>query len=276
MLSVSIITVAWHPFVSFLSVTGCNMNAGDLLGTGTISGPTDDSLGSLLEGSWRGAREVPLANSTETPAVRKFLKDGDTVIMSGYAQGEGYRVGFGSVSGKILPAGSTTKEAAAAAAKAALAETQVEGPRDLRLYSYWRSTSSWRVRLALALKGLAYAYASIDLLPVSSFSSFSHVFVATYHPDCDMYHFSVAACGQHHPDPGGQLPREELPGPAARARVHGPRDGRGAEPDPVAGDHRVPGGGLPRHPPRAAHLHHRESQGQTGESSLNYWKYTVF
>ncbi len=152
------------------------MKAGDLLGTGTISGPTDDSLGSLLEGSWRGAREVPLANSTETPAMRKFLKDGDTVIMSGYAQGEGYRVGFGAVSGKVLAAGSTTKEAAAAAAKAAEDAAKAAGPRNLKLYSYWRSTSSWRVRLALALKGLSYQYSAIDLLPVSRFYRFLNGF----------------------------------------------------------------------------------------------------
>lgn len=141
------------------------MNAGDLLGTGTISGPTPDSLGSMLEGSWRGSREIPLANSTETPAVRKFLKDGDTVIMSGYAQSEkGYRIGFGTVSGKILPAGSTTKEAVA---EAAATHDAAHGPANLKLHSYWRSTSSWRVRLALALKGIQYEYAPVDLLPVS-------------------------------------------------------------------------------------------------------------
>lgn len=143
------------------------MNPGDLLGTGTISGPTQDSLGSMLEGSWRGSREIPLANSTETPPMRKFLKDGDTVIMSGYAQGDGYRIGFGQVSGKVLPAGSTTKEATAAAAKEQAEGTTGSVPRNLKLYSYWRSTSSWRVRLALALKGLSYDYAPIDLLPVS-------------------------------------------------------------------------------------------------------------
>eukprot|EP01032_Pedospumella_encystans_P013890 gene13890-15973_t len=153
------------------SVTGCNMNPGDLLGTGTISGPTDDSLGSLLEGSWRGSREVPMANSTETPAMRKFLKDGDTVIMSGYAQGEGYRVGFGAVSGKVLAAGSTTKEAAAAAAKAVEDATKAAGPRNLKLYSFWRSTSSWRVRLALALKGLSYDTSSVDLQPLEGNTS---------------------------------------------------------------------------------------------------------
>jgi hypothetical protein len=142
------------------------MNPGDLLGTGTISGPTEDSLGSLLEGSWRGSREVPLANSTETPPVRKFLKDGDTVVMSGYAQGDGYRIGFGQVSGKVLAAGSTTKEAQAAELKANAEAANAAGPRNLKLYSYWRSTSSWRVRLALAMKGLSYEYASVDLLPV--------------------------------------------------------------------------------------------------------------
>jgi opacity protein-like surface antigen len=145
------------------SVTGCNMQPGDLLGSGTISGPTPDSMGSMLEASWRGSREIPLANSTETPPVRKFIKDGDTVIMSGYAQGSGYRIGFGSVSGKVLPAGSTTKEAEAAAAQGAAAARR---PTNLKLYSYWRSTTSWRVRLALALKGLAYEQAPIDLLPV--------------------------------------------------------------------------------------------------------------
>ena len=143
------------------------MNPGDLLGTGTISGTTQDALGSMLEGSWRGSREIPLANSTETPAMRKFLKDGDTVIMSGFAQGEGYRIGFGDVSGKILPAGSTTKEAAARQAQEEAEKINPNQPRDLKLYSYWRSTSSWRVRVAMALKGLAYEYRSIDLLPVS-------------------------------------------------------------------------------------------------------------
>ncbi len=144
------------------------MNAGDLLGTGTISGPTQDSLGSMLEGSWRGSREIPLANSTETPAMRKFLKDGDTVIMSGFAQGEGYRIGFGEVSGKVLPAGATTKEAAQMAAQVEEERAEAAGPRNLKLYSYWRSTSSWRVRLALALKEIPYEYKPVDLMPVSA------------------------------------------------------------------------------------------------------------
>lgn len=86
------------------SVTGASMRAGDLLGTGTISGKDASAFGSMLELSWRGAKEVPLVNSSKPGNVRKFLKDGDTVVMTGFAQAEGYRVGFGEVKGKILPA----------------------------------------------------------------------------------------------------------------------------------------------------------------------------
>jgi fumarylacetoacetase len=86
------------------SITGCNMQAGDLLGSGTISGATQDSFGSMLELCWKGTREVKLGESGE---VRKFLKDGDYVAMSGICQKEGVgSVGFGSVGGKLLPAGS--------------------------------------------------------------------------------------------------------------------------------------------------------------------------
>lgn len=158
------------------SVTGCNMRAGDLLGTGTISGPTPDSFGSMLEISWRGSREINLVNSTEDP-IRKFLKDGDTVIMSGYAQGDGYRVGFGSVSGKIYPAGTVL---------GAVCETNpsiaplMESPKKLKLFSYWRSTSSWRVRTALALKKIPYEYSPINLLPVSACFCRSLVYIYLY------------------------------------------------------------------------------------------------
>ena len=79
--------------------TGCNMQPGDLLGSGTISGPTPDSLGSMLELSWRGERPVKLADGQE----RKFLADNDTVIMTGYCQGPDYRIGFGTCVGKVLP-----------------------------------------------------------------------------------------------------------------------------------------------------------------------------
>jgi fumarylacetoacetase len=76
------------------------MRPGDLCGTGTISGATEDSYGSLLELTWRGEKPIQLS-SGET---RTFLQDGDTLTMKGYCQGDGYRVGFGEVTGKILPA----------------------------------------------------------------------------------------------------------------------------------------------------------------------------
>lgn len=82
------------------TVTGCNMRVGDLCGTGTISGPTADSYGSMLELTWRGEKPIVLPNSE----YRKFLEDGDTIVMKGYCQGDGYRVGFGELVGKILPA----------------------------------------------------------------------------------------------------------------------------------------------------------------------------
>lgn len=82
------------------TVTGCNMRTGDLCGTGTISGPTEDSYGSMLELTWRGEKPIALPNGE----TRKFLQDGDTVVMKGYCQGDGYRVGFGEVTGRILPA----------------------------------------------------------------------------------------------------------------------------------------------------------------------------
>jgi fumarylacetoacetase len=82
------------------TITGCNMNTGDLLASGTISGPTPDSYGSLLELAWKGEKPIKLPSGEE----RKFLQDGDSLIISGYCKGDGYRVGFGEVSGKILPA----------------------------------------------------------------------------------------------------------------------------------------------------------------------------
>jgi fumarylacetoacetase len=82
------------------TITGCNMRVGDLCGTGTISGPTEDSYGSLLELTWRGEKPIQLSSGEE----RKFLQDGDVVKMKGYCQGDGYRIGFGEVTGKILPA----------------------------------------------------------------------------------------------------------------------------------------------------------------------------
>lgn len=82
------------------TVTGCNLGTGDLLASGTISGPDKGSYGSLLEITWRGTEPIRLPDGQE----RKFLADGDTVTMSGWCQGDGYRVGFGEVTGTIAPA----------------------------------------------------------------------------------------------------------------------------------------------------------------------------
>jgi fumarylacetoacetase len=80
--------------------SGCAMNVGDLLGSGTISGPEKDQRGSLLEISWNGTEPVEL-----TPSVKRaFLEDGDSLVMRGWCQGDGYRVGFGEVEGTILAA----------------------------------------------------------------------------------------------------------------------------------------------------------------------------
>jgi len=82
------------------SITGCNMTAGDLLASGTISGPDASSFGSMLELTWRGTKPLKLDDGSE----RKFLQDGDTVIMEGVCQANGVRIGFGSVTGKVMPA----------------------------------------------------------------------------------------------------------------------------------------------------------------------------
>jgi len=82
------------------TITGCNMNPGDMFASGTISGEKPGSYGSMLELGWKGTKPIKLSNGEE----RKFIQDGDDVIMTGYAQGDGYRVGFGNVSGEILPA----------------------------------------------------------------------------------------------------------------------------------------------------------------------------
>jgi fumarylacetoacetase len=79
--------------------SGCAMNVGDLLGSGTISGPEKGQRGSLLEISWNGSEPIELAG-----VVRTFLEDGDSLVMRGWCEGEGYRVGFGEVEGTILPA----------------------------------------------------------------------------------------------------------------------------------------------------------------------------
>ena len=81
--------------------SGCAMNVGDLLGSGTISGPEKDQRGSLLEISWNGTEPVELPGGVK----RTFLEDGDLLVMRGWCQGDGYRVGFGEVEGTIVRGG---------------------------------------------------------------------------------------------------------------------------------------------------------------------------
>ncbi|MFD2203423.1 fumarylacetoacetase [Shivajiella indica] len=82
------------------TVNGCNINVGDVMASGTISGSTEDSYGSMLELAWKGTKPVKLEEGGE----RKFIEDGDTVIMKGHAERNGIRVGFGEVSCQVLPA----------------------------------------------------------------------------------------------------------------------------------------------------------------------------
>ncbi len=82
------------------TVNGCNINVGDMYGSGTISGPTPDSFGSMLEIAWKGTRPVTMADGTE----RKFISDNDSIIMRGYCIQDNLRIGFGEVVTKILPA----------------------------------------------------------------------------------------------------------------------------------------------------------------------------
>ena len=81
------------------TVNGCNLQPGDLLASGTISGATEESRGCMLELTWRGANPLKLPNGE----TRKWLEDGDTLAITGWCEGDGYRVGFGEVSGRIIP-----------------------------------------------------------------------------------------------------------------------------------------------------------------------------
>ncbi len=82
------------------TINGCNINCGDMMASGTISGAEEGSYGSMLEITWKGTKPVTLADGSE----RKFIADNDTVIMRGHAEKNGVRVGFGEVTCKILPA----------------------------------------------------------------------------------------------------------------------------------------------------------------------------
>jgi fumarylacetoacetase len=82
------------------TVNGCNIRTGDLMGSGTISGPTEDSYGSMLELCWKGTKPLKMIDGTE----RRFILDGDTVIMRGHCEANGVRIGFGEVKAKLLAA----------------------------------------------------------------------------------------------------------------------------------------------------------------------------
>ncbi|MGK0388674.1 MAG: fumarylacetoacetase [Maribacter sp.] len=82
------------------TVNGCNVNPGDVCASGTISGPERGSFGSMLEISWKGTMPLDMPDGSQ----RKFINDHDTVVMKGYGVKDGVRIGFGEVSGKILPA----------------------------------------------------------------------------------------------------------------------------------------------------------------------------
>ncbi|MBX2945873.1 MAG: fumarylacetoacetase [Cyclobacteriaceae bacterium] len=82
------------------TVNGCNLQVGDMYASGTISGPSPGSFGSMLELTWNGTKPLKLADGAE----RRFVEDGDTIILKGYCERNGVRIGFGECKGKILPA----------------------------------------------------------------------------------------------------------------------------------------------------------------------------
>ncbi|MGB0404513.1 MAG: fumarylacetoacetase, partial [Salibacteraceae bacterium] len=92
----------WNPSqqLAHHTINGCDINCGDLMGSGTISGSTPESYGSMLELAWKGTKPLKLSDGSE----RKFILDGDTVTQRGYCEKDGVRIGFGDASNKILPA----------------------------------------------------------------------------------------------------------------------------------------------------------------------------
>lgn len=80
------------------TIGGCAIRGGDMMASGTISGPEKGSYGSMLEIAWKGTQPISMSDGT----TRKFILDNDTVLMRGFAEGNGYRIGFGDCSGKII------------------------------------------------------------------------------------------------------------------------------------------------------------------------------
>ena len=92
----------WNMYqqIAHHTINGCNVNIGDIMASGTISGKDPGSYGSMLELTWSGKNPIVLKDTSE----RKFLEDGDTIVIKGHGQQDGKRVGFGEVRGKIIPA----------------------------------------------------------------------------------------------------------------------------------------------------------------------------
>ena len=93
----------WTPaqLIAHHTSNGCNLRPGDLLASGTVSGPGEDERGSLLELTWRGSKPLRLPTGEE----RRFLNDGDEVILRGFCEREGrVRIGFGECRGIVMPA----------------------------------------------------------------------------------------------------------------------------------------------------------------------------
>ncbi|MEI8136884.1 MAG: fumarylacetoacetase [Bacteroidota bacterium] len=82
------------------TINGCNVNIGDLMGSGTISGPAPSEYGSMMELTWRGTKPITLKDGTE----RKFVNDNDTIIIRGHCEKDGIRLGFGECTAMLLPA----------------------------------------------------------------------------------------------------------------------------------------------------------------------------
>jgi fumarylacetoacetase len=82
------------------TVNGCNIRIGDMMASGTISGPEPDEFGSMMELTWRGTKPIHLKDGSE----RKYINDNDTVIMRGYCEKDGVRIGFGECAATVLPA----------------------------------------------------------------------------------------------------------------------------------------------------------------------------
>eukprot|EP00558_Chaetoceros_sp_UNC1202_P009355 CAMPEP_0197242426 /NCGR_PEP_ID=MMETSP1429-20130617/8181_1 /TAXON_ID=49237 /ORGANISM="Chaetoceros sp., Strain UNC1202" /LENGTH=347 /DNA_ID=CAMNT_0042702459 /DNA_START=102 /DNA_END=1148 /DNA_ORIENTATION=+ len=149
------------------------MNPGDLLASGTISGPEVTSLGSMLELNWKMTRDVKLGNSGE---VRTFLKDGDLVVMRGHCvvrgvetDDEEVRVGFGSCTGKVLPAMTDSEPSKSSSQENKNLNSDgrsigTERYQDLKLYGHWRSSSTWRVRIALTAKSIPVTEQPVEIL----------------------------------------------------------------------------------------------------------------